>query len=240
MKVIAAVITGLLLCAKIVSAQSTVKGKVMELQTDVMLSGITVENQITHIKTQTDPFGNFSISAKKGDLLSFSGLNYVPDTIYLTNTKNRTVFLILRSNQLKEVQVKQHEINTTGWSFPPEKGVLGSKTVYYKPSGGLKVKLFGPNVNNKKRKKLEQLELDGEREREIAKVFNASNLKNYVPLSGQELVNFIIKYTPSVNTYYNDKFNFADYINKSYKAFLTLPEDKRKSAAYLRIDVESN
>jgi hypothetical protein len=220
--------------------QSNLKGKVMEIHTEIMLSGITVENQTTHITTHTDPFGNFIIKAKKGDLLCFSGLNYIADTIYLTNLKNLTVLLTLRSNQLNEVKVTQQEIKGSGWSAAPEKGVLNSNTVFYKPGGGLKVKLFDSHSGEKKRRKLEQLEQNGRRERQIDRVFHPDNIKNYVPLTGQELSNFIIKYTPSIGTYFSSKFNLASYINESYKAFLKFPEDKRKSPTYFQLNGESN
>lgn len=207
----------------------------MEINTEVMLSGITVENQTTQIITHTDPFGNFTIQAKKGDLLCFSGMNYLADTIYLSNLKNLTVLLTLRSNQLKEVKVTQQDIKASGWSAPPEAGVLNSNTVFYKPGGGLKVKLFGSNSGEKKRKKLEQLELNDQRYREIYGVFKPENIKNYVPLTGQELTNFIIKYTPAISTYFSDKFNLLNYINDCYKDFLKFPEDKRKSPTYFQL-----
>jgi hypothetical protein len=225
-----------LLAAGTAFGQSNLKGKVMEIHTEIKLSGITVENQTTHITTHSDPFGNFTIKAKKGDLICFSGLNYVADTIYLTNLKNLTVLLTLRSNQLNEVKVTQQEIKGSGWSAPPETGLLGSHTVLYKPGGGLKVKFFDSHSGEKKRRKLEQLEQNGQREREIARVFNPDNIKKYVPLTGQELSNFVLKYTPGISTYFSSKFNLLGYINENYKEFLKFPEDKRKSETYFQLD----
>jgi hypothetical protein len=240
MKRIALIIT-CLLTASLAFAQSTLKGKVMENHTDIQLSGITVENQTDHTKTQTDPFGNFTIKAKKGDLLCFSGLNYIADTVYLINLKNLTVLLELRSNQLKEVKVTSlHMMAKSGWSAPPQTGPFGSHTVLYKPGGGFIVKLMGGGGSEKKRKKQEQLEVNGQREREIARVFNPANVKNYVPLTGQELTNFVIKYTPGIDTYYNSKFNLVLYLSDSYKGFLTIPEDKRKSPTYFQLNGEAN
>ncbi|MFD2144202.1 hypothetical protein [Mucilaginibacter antarcticus] len=160
----------------------------------------------------------------------------MPDTVYLINTKNKDVYLLLRSNQLKEVKVTQTEVNSSGWAIPAEKGVLGSKTVFYQPAGGLKIKLFTSHAADKKRKRLEALEQQGETERQISRVFSAANLINYVPLTGQELTNFMIKYLPSIAVYESGNFNFADYINDSYKAFLTIPEDKRKSPTYFQLN----
>jgi hypothetical protein len=227
---------GMLLLHTAAHAQSTVKGKVTELHTDIKLSGITVENQTQKIKTQTGPMGDYSIKASKGDLLCFYGLNYVPDTVYLINTKILNVQLVLRTNELKEVKVTQSELNTTGWVSPAEKGILGSQTFFYKPGGGLKMNLFTSHADEKKRKKLEQLEERGEIEQQIARVFSPANLKEYVPLTGQEMTNFIIAYSPSLEVYQSEKFNFADYVNNSYKAFLKIAEDKRKSPTYFQLN----
>jgi hypothetical protein len=239
MKLFAIIIT-CLLATGTTFGQSNLKGKVLEIHTEILLSGITVENQTTHITTHTDPFGSFIIKAKKGDLICFSGLNYIADTVYLTNLKNLTVLLTLRSNQLNEVKVTQQEIKNSVWSAPPETGLLGSRTLLYKPGGGLKVKLFDSHSGEKKRRKLEQLELNGQREREIDRVFHPDNIKNYVPLTGQELTNFIIKYTPAISTYFSSKFNLVSYINESYKAFLAIPEDKRKSSTYFQLNGSGN
>jgi hypothetical protein len=213
-------------------AQSTLKGKVMENRTDIMLSGIKVENLTQHNTVNTDPLGNFTIKANKGDLLCFSGLNYIPDTVYLINLKYLSVLLELRQNALKEVKITTSEVNAGAFNYKAETGPLGSHTVFYKPGGGLIFKISDSHKNAKQREKLAELEANGEKERRITDVFNKNSLKAYLPISGQEMDNFIIKYRPDIKTYFSDGFNLNVYLNDSYKDFLKIPEEKRKKPMY--------
>lgn len=218
------------------AAQDILKGRVQELNNEVLLSGIKVENSTQHQSVYTDPRGNFMIRAKKGDVLYFTGMNYVPDTVYLADLKYLVVSLVLKQNQLKEVKVRNSEIQLGNLNAAPQTGPLGSKTVLYQPGGGVKVKIFDSHSDQKKREKLQKLEEEGEQYREIAAVFNEETVKKYIPLSGQELKNFIQKYMPDVKTYFRADFNMAAYINDSYREFLKIPEEKRKSSTYFQLN----
>jgi hypothetical protein len=217
-------------------AQSIVKGTVMEIRTDIMLSGIKVENLTQHNTVNTDPHGNFVIKANKGDILGFSGLNYIPDTLFLINLKYLTVLLELRQNALKEVKITSDEVNRSAFNYEAEKGPLGSHTVLYKPGGGLIVKIADSHKNAKRREKLAQLELNGQKEQEITRVFNKNNLKSLLPITGQEMDNFIIRYRPDIKMYFNEGFNLSAYLNDSYKDFLKIPQEKRKSVMYPQLN----
>ncbi|TSJ43420.1 hypothetical protein FO440_04300 [Mucilaginibacter corticis] len=217
-------------------AQSILKGRVMELHNDVLLSGIKVENQTQNISTYSDPHGNFLIKAKKGDLLCFSGLNYMTDTVYLTSLKYQVILLQLKLNQLNEVQISTGDANVGSFGHIVTTGPLGSHTVQYQEGGGVTIKIFDSHSDAKKREKIERLERDGEKDRKIREVFNAQNLKNYVPITGQELSNFIFKYTPDIKTYYDKKFNLSLYINESYQDFLKIPEEKRRSTTFSQLN----
>ncbi|HEY9535748.1 MAG TPA: hypothetical protein VIQ77_14525 [Mucilaginibacter sp.] len=218
------------------NAQDLLKGRVQELHNEVLLSGIKIENSTGRQTVFSDPHGNFMIRAKKGDVLYFTGMNYVPDTVYLTDLKYLVVSLVLRQNQLGEVKVRSTETHLGNLSVAPQTGPLGSKTVLYQPGGGLKVKIFDSHSGQKKREKLQKLEEDGEKYREIAAAFNEETVKKYIPLNGQELKNFIQKYMPDVDTYFSNSFNMGVYINDSYKEFLKIPEDKRKSPTYFQLN----
>ena len=80
-----------------------------------------------------------------------------------------------------------------------------------------------------KRKKEAQLGKNEGTTQEIAKVFSPDNLKNYIPIAGQEMDNFIILYTPNINTYTASDFNLTVYIDKCYQEFLKIPKEKRQS-----------
>ena len=232
-------ITAFLICFFMVMigrAQSTLKGTVMEIQTDIMLSGIKVENLTQHHTVSSDPHGNFIIRANKGDILCFSGLNYIPDTLYLTGLKYLTVQLELRQNALKEVKITGNEVNASAFKYEPETGPLGSHTVLYKPGGGLLFKISDSHKEAKKIAKLAELEVNGQKEREITSAFNKTTLKNYIPITGQEMDNFVIKYRPDTKTYFSGSFNLIDYINESYKDFQKIPAEKRRSVIYPQLN----
>lgn len=235
-KHIAILLVGLLLFGK-AHAQDILKGRVQEVKNGVLLSGIKVENTTQKQTVFSDPKGNFMIRAKKGDVLHFTGMNYIPDTVYLADLKYLVVEMILRQNQLGEVKVsKSADPNLGKLSVDPETGPLGSKTVVYQKGGGLKVKLFDSHSDEKKREKLAKLEEEGEQFQQIQAAFNTETVQKYIPLQGQELKNFVTKYTPDSKTYFSDKFNMAAYINESYKEFMKLPEDKRKSTTYFQLN----
>jgi hypothetical protein len=238
-KYIAIVIIGLLAFGK-AGAQDLIRGRVQELHNEVLLSGIKIENTTQHQTVYSDPKGNFMIRATKGDVLHFTGMNYIPDTVYLADLKYLVVSLVLRQNELKEVKIKNSaDPNLGNLSVAPETGPLGSKTVVYQKGGGLKVKLFDSHSDQKKREKLAKLEEDEEQYQQIQAAFNTETLKKYIPLEGQELKNFVAKYTPNAKTYFSDKFNMAAYVNESYKEFMKLPENIRKSTTYFQLNGDS-
>lgn len=229
----------LLICFFMVTAaraQSMLKGRVMEIRTDILLSGIKVENTTQHNMVSTDPHGNFTIRANKGDILCFSGLNYIADTLYLTSLKYLTVLLELRQNALKEVKISSAEANASAFKYEPETGPLGSHDVLYKPGGGLLIKFSDSHKEAKKRAKLAELEINGQKEREITSVFNKTTLKNYIPITGQEMDNFVIKYRPDIKTYTSGNFDMVDYVSECYKDFLKIPADKRKAIMYPQLN----
>lgn len=89
--------------------------------------------------------------------------------------------------------------------------------------------LFDSHSNAKKRQKDIQLGKDEELKRQIAREFSPENLKDYIPLKGQEMINFIIMYTPTVDTYTSPEFNFTMYVDSTYKEFMKIPKERRES-----------
>src|ERR1700760_3882646 len=97
----------LLFCVTVSAAfgQDVFRGKVYEHNTHIVVGGIEVRNMTNKTVTTTDDKGNFTIGAKKGDLVIFKGFSYEPDTLVVT-TLTQEVYLIPQSRMLKEVQVK--------------------------------------------------------------------------------------------------------------------------------------
>jgi hypothetical protein len=232
------------LSVPVVYAQTSFSGRVIEDKTRILLPGIKVENITSHINTNTDYGGKFTIKAKVGDLIRFSGLNYLPDTVYLTTLSAQEISLNLQQNQLNEVNVKGAEANKNSFGVIKPITPFGGSVVRYQtdanlnPTGGLKFNVFDSQKDARKREHSRQLEVDGQRQQEISKVFSPKSLQGYLPISGQELSNFIILYRPDIATYYSGSFNLAMYLNNCYKKFLEIPIEKRQSATAFQLNKE--
>lgn len=219
-------------CCSAGFAQGRVRGKVFENKTYIAVAGANVENLNNHAATTTDGAGTFSIAAKTGDLLRFSSLGYKADTVYLKDLDVMSVYLLPDENMLKEVNVKELEFPPGAFAAPALPGPLGSKVVRYQtdkngnPIGGIKMSpsaLFGSKKTSEA--KVERYEKDTE----IMQIFNPTALGPYLPITGQELTNFIILYKPTVEVFYDKNFNITDYLNASYRKFMQMPVEKRQS-----------
>ena len=89
--------------------------------------------------------------------------------------------------------------------------------------------LFDSHSDAKKRAKVIQLGKDEELKQKIAREFSPDNLKDYIPLKGQEMTNFMIMYTPTIDTYNGPEFNFTSYVDSTYKEFMKIPKGRRES-----------
>ena len=214
-------------------AQSRVSGKVFENKTYITVEGVKVENLKTHAVNTTDVTGAFSIAAKPGDILNFSSIGYKQDTVLITDMSVISVYLTPEENILKEVKVKELEFAKGTFALQPMLGPMGSKVVRYQtdkngnPIGGLKMDLLSLFGNGKSAsdKKMEQYTKDVK----IAEAFNEKTLGPSLPITGQELTNFVVLYRPDAETFYDPNFNMTDYISACYKKFLQIPAEKRQS-----------
>lgn len=214
-------------------SQGRVRGKVLEDKTYIPVGGVTVENLSNRASISTDAAGAFSIVAKPGDLLKFSSIGYKPDTLYLKDMDVVTIYLTPEQNMLNEVKVKELEFPPGAFAFQPLMGPMGSKVVRYQtdkngnPIGGLQMSvlsLFGSSKSASDKK------IDAyTRDAQISEIFNAAKLAPYLPISGQELTNFVILYKPGVETFYDPNFKMTEYLNTCYRKFMQIPEEKRKS-----------
>jgi len=223
-------------------AQGKFGGQIFENHTRIALGGVVVENLKSHEKTLSGADGLFIIGAKVGDLLLFSSAAYQNDTLYIANLNYLYVFLNLRSRTLNEVKVTQSEVKTGKLTAPVTTGVLGSQTVLYQKDaleqnnvGGVKFMLNDSKGYQNKKIKERQIGIDEAERDKIAKIFSPKNIQQYVPISGQELQNFIILYTPDLKTYNSSGFNLIQYLSTSYKAFCKIPVEKRQSADFLKL-----
>jgi hypothetical protein len=232
-------------------AQSTLSGRVFEFHTRIPVGGAKVENMNTHVIVTTDTGGRFTIQANKRDLIAYSALSYKTDSVLVTSLNYKEVFLESTSKQLQDVNITSNNVGINkGASFIPQyvpPSPLGGQTLLYQTDsqgnavGGLKVMVPGSKDKAAEaRKQTAKLEADDKTQLQIKKQFSADNLKNYVPLEGQEMENFMLLYTPSLRVYRSNEFDFPLYVNKCYKDFMKLPEEKRKSKTLADINTPAN
>jgi hypothetical protein len=232
-----------LLSVRSAYAQDEVSGRVYENKTNVFLQGVKVENLKTHLMTLTHTDGSFTLKAKKGDLLTFVNANYRPDTVFLTDLRYIQVFLEPNRQMLNEVTVTGQELKgNTGFNATPQKRVLGAGAVTYQTDstgnykGGVVISL---PTGDSKRKEDERIARDVKRNDIIAKAFSADSLRKYVPLTGQEMQNFIVLYTPDTKTFFGPDFHLTTYVNECYKEFLKIPVEQRRSKELTQLKNEN-
>jgi len=227
-------------------AQGNLTGRVYENKTRVAIEGITIKNLKSNAVTVSNKNGLFSIRAHVGDLVTFSGFSYQTDTLYVKDLSAVEVLLDLRQNMLKGVNVTESEVKLGNLKAAPTPSPFGGQTLVYQtdangaPKGGLKLNVFDSHSDANKKKKADQVGKDEQTKEEIARIFSPENLKNYVPITGQEMDNFIILYTPGVDKYTNSQFNLTVYLNNCYQEFLKIPEEKRQSKQFLELKPKSN
>jgi hypothetical protein len=226
-------------------AQDQLTGRVYENQSKVFLQGIRVEDLKSRAMTMTGPDGSFTLKAAVGDVVCFTNSNYKPDTLYLADLKYVQVFLDPKVTMLNEVTVTNQEIKkNAGFTTQKQPGLAGSQTVLYQtdengnPIGGLKMNIAdGGETPKQHEAKVSRTEAQKD---QIRKVFNAENLKKYLPITGQEMENFIILYTPDINTYFAPTFNLVAYLNANYEEFNKIPVDQRQSKSLTQLVPDKN
>jgi len=224
-----------------VYAQNVVGGQIFENKYKNPLPNITIEDLTTHVREVSDADGKFVIRVKTGDVISFSGFGFMPDTIYIYNFKYITVYMQLKQTMLKEVTVLTPEIKTGSLTAPPEKGPFNQQTVLYQTDGngnyigGIKLMVHDWKKDENKKKRELQLIADEKTEADILKVFSAQNLQNFLPLRGKELDNFMVLYIPNVKTYTSNSFNLLLYLTSCYKEFTKIPVEKRRSEDFQQL-----
>ena len=227
-------------------AQGNLTGRVYENKTRTALAGISIENLKSRVVTVSDQNGLFAIRAHIGDLITFSGFSYQTDTLYVKDLSQVEIFLDLKQNMLKGVDVTGSETKLGNLTAAPKLSPFGGQKLVYQTDadgnakGGLQFNLFDSHSNANKKRRNTQLEKDEQIKTDIIRVFSPENLKNYVPINGQEMDNFIILYTPDINTYTSSDFNLTTYINNCYKEFRKIPLEKRQSKQFLQLNTKPN
>ncbi|HTK19418.1 MAG TPA: hypothetical protein VL442_07895 [Mucilaginibacter sp.] len=225
----------LLFIANLSFAQGNLTGRVYENKTRIPIAGVSIQNLKSNVFTVTDKNGLFSIRAHVGDLVTFSSFAYETDTLFVKDLSSIEILMDLKGTNLKGVTIRDQQTRLGGLTAPHTLSPFGGETLVYAKDadgnykGGLSVNLFDSHSDAKKRAKAVQLGKDEELKQKITRQFSPENLKDYVPLKGQEMTNFIIICTPTIDTYTSPEFNFTAYVDSNYREFMKIPKIRRES-----------
>ena len=220
----------LYLITSVACAQTLVKGRVFENGTRITLTNIQVVDINNKEVTVTDDNGRYSISAKPGDMLVFTGFSYQADTVLITDKHEREAFLAQKEHLLGEINVNTTAAPSTFKWYDPE--FHGQTVVYQRDKdgnfkGGVIFRLWYWKKDEKKKARDEKIIAGARIRDQISTVFTAATIAKYIPLRGTEIDDFVLLYMPDEKTYTAGNFNLVNYINAGYKKFMKLPADKR-------------
>jgi len=226
-----------LFCALHSNAQeTTVEGIVLDIETKQRISRVFIYNTQNDEGGYNNTKGEFSITAKPGDILIAASEGYFPDTIQVTGRRTLIfqlrrssiripeVSIILRRNP-EEVRKEKQEEYSTAYT----KGRSPLLTVG--PSGaGLSIdalyKLISREGKNARRLQ-EILERDY-RESVIDYRFTPELVGRTTGLEGEQLRDFMLQYRP---TYYfilsSSEYDLVFYIRKSFVQYQRNPHARQ-------------
>ncbi len=221
-----------------VFAQNITTGTVFDFsKKNLSLPGVSIRNLNSKKSTSTNKDGKYTISANIGDLLEFSAVGYHTDTLYLTNLLNRTIYLPVKTNNLKDVDIKAVRMNS---QITDAKDPLAEKYTLLSTGGNLnrkrmtdKVGGLSLNLGYGKYKRQQRKEADLEEKEmyqdEIDENFTPRAITELTKLEGEELKNFMIIYRPSIEAVKGERpFRYAFYISLAFAAWNKLTPQERK------------
>jgi len=139
-------------CITQVMAQTIVKGKVTNAEDGIPIPGATVKVKGTANGAVTNVDGNYSISAKPGQVLVFTFIGYAAQEIIVGTGPTYNVKLKESTGSLNEVVVTAYNINrdkkSLGYSTPTVIGDEVSQTQREDFFGGLQGRVPGLSVNS--------------------------------------------------------------------------------------------
>ncbi len=227
-----------LFCVLTLHAQTVFNGRVFETKTRISLHGVIVQNLSNKLRAITDDAGRFSIAAQVGDLLVLKTFSYKTDTLLLTDMHDKEIFMDPQRTLLDQVTITDTSGRTSAANknmiLPYDPQFHGQTMVYHRDKegnydGGIILRLHYFKGDEHKKKKAEEKEEERVLNEEISTIFTADNIGHYLPLKGKDLDNFLLLYTPEIKVYNSNDFNLTAYLSNSYKTWLTLTPDQRKS-----------
>ena len=222
----------------LVKAQSVLSGRVLESKTRIALKGVRVRNLVNRFVAATDEKGNFSISAKQGDILIFTLVAFKTDTLLLTDLHDREIFMLPDVNMLKQVTITDSSGRTgnarKNMVLPYDPEFHGQVLSYHRNSkeeydGGLTLRMHYFTKDDRDKRKAALKEEDRKIAEQIEYIFTTENIGRFIPLKGIDMNNFLMLYTPDVERYKDKQFNLPTYLNACYKEWQTLSDTDKKA-----------
>lgn len=213
----------------VLMGQQQLVGTVVDSASRLPLKNVTVHNQTLNTKAFSDAEGKFSIAAQPGHSISFSLFAHQTQTMGLNTLEPLKVILSPKVNLLQEVEVRHLKTSPSSWQSPAFHGQsMVYKKEYDDPSaGGVVFRVWYWKKDEKRRKKRLEAEKMRSVESRVKEIFSPLNIALYVPLRGEDLNNFIWRYTPSPETFSSSNFELLLYLNDSYKEFQKLPANEK-------------
>ncbi|RZL15242.1 MAG: carboxypeptidase regulatory-like domain-containing protein [Pedobacter sp.] len=226
----------LLVSAGYLHAQSSVTGNVFDFDNKTApLNKVTVRNLTSHLFTQTNEKGSYTIPARSGDLLEFTLVGYETDTLFLINLKPVTKFMTARTNNIEQVDISRTKVSPFLNLKDPEARPyrrLATNDLHNKENGdragGVNLSL-GYGKYRREQAKLAELNEAEKYDQEIRENYNEKVISGLVKLSGQDLKDFMDMYLPTVFQIKATRpFNYAYYIASAYHSWLQLSPEQRR------------
>jgi hypothetical protein len=235
------------------SAQTFLTWKVRKKESTDILISVSIQNFTQRKHDLSDEGGNYRIPAKEGDLLIFSHVGYVTDTVMVTSTMlagDCPIYMETRVMALPSFQVgslSNYQLDTTArreeyrWVYEHETVQRMEKN--RKGDGvGVSLDLFrNASKGDQDREKLKKRLLREEEEHYVDYRYNREYISRLTRLKGDDLQKFMEQYRPSYD--YARKAANVDiliFINDSFKKFRTTFLDSTNRAVLRPPDVPVN
>ncbi|NGM63974.1 hypothetical protein [Sphingobacterium sp. SGR-19] len=182
-----------------VNAQE-IKGIVHELESSQRLREVTVKNLRTNESTETDAEGNFTISGKINDLLTFNQPGYEVDTAFIYQEGVQRIYLVRDSKSIVIDEIVISRLTDSRLAAEIEKAKNeGQVTEASQTRGGLRLslsRLFG-RQSKMARKNLDLL-LEEQNNRKVDRLFSEQAIRAVIPLTVTEMALFREQFRPSL------------------------------------------
>lgn len=182
-----------------VNAQE-IKGIVHELESSQRLREVTVKNLRTNETTETDAEGNFTISGKINDLLTFNQPGYEVDTAFIYQEGVQRIYLVRDSKSIVIDEIVISRLTDSRLAAEIEKAKNeGQVTEASQTRGGLRLslsRLFG-RQSKMARKNLDLL-LEEQNNRKVDRLFSEQAIRAVIPLTVTEMALFREQFRPSL------------------------------------------